>query len=620
MKVTPQRHQDSKTAAECKPAHGSSPITHHLSVIAHHSSLIAHRFLFAPRSAPLTLFLSSLFTLLTLSYASVPTIPIDSIQPGMKGYGLSVFSGYKVERFEAEVIDVMRDVSPGADMILCRLSGQGLEHSGIIAGMSGSPVYFNGKLAGAAAYAWGFSKDPICGVTPIRQMLSVFDIDTTGSSSGTPPAENERSLGPGGFKHLPVPLAISGFSDRFREVIEPELEPLGLMPVAAGGPASSEPIDPDTVLVPGGAIGVALTDGDVNLAGIGTLTWRDGNRILGFGHPMLQAGTVSLPLCAGKIHSIIPSLDVSFKLFSPGQLVGTLRQDRLPAIGGYLGPVPDMVPVEVKVNSPAAGKTWRFRSCRLTSLMPLLIGTGVVEALLATEGMLEPVTLNSKMTLRLADGRRASIRHRYSGDNVLVDMFRRMGQEVTLLFSPRWPAPELDSVRFEFDVTPGRSFYRIVSCRADRLVCRAGEEVELALSLRDAADKTSQRRVRVRLPKALPGGPLTLYVGSRDSLLYREAMRVSGKADPQTLDALFRLYSEAGREDELVVAGFVSAPAVIVAERELPQAPPSLRRAISSSAEADGIQTTYESRAFDQSLDLGAVISGTAELKLEVRR
>jgi len=608
MRISPRRQQDSQMTV----ARG---LAHHSSLIAHPSPFVLHRL-----SAPIrTLCLLCVFVFDVLS-ASVPTIPIDSIKPGMKGYGLSVFSGYKVERFEAEVIDVMRDVSPGADLILCRLSGQGLEHSGIIAGMSGSPIYFDGKLAGAAAYAWGFSKDPICGVTPIKQMLSVFDIDTTRSSSGSLPAENERSIGPGGFKHLPVPLAVSGLSDRFRELVEPELAPLSLMPVMAGGPASADPIDPDTVLVPGGAIGVALTDGDVNLAGIGTLTWRDGNRILGFGHPMLQAGTVSLPLCAGKIHSIIPSLDVSFKLFSPGRLVGTLRQDRLPAIGGYLGPVPDMLPVEIKVNSPAAGRTWRFRSARLTSFMPLLIGTGVVEALLATEGMLEPVTLNSKMTLRLADGRRASIRHRYSGDNVLVDMFRRMGQEITLLFSPRWPAPELDSVRFEFDVTPGRSFYRIVSCRADRLACRAGEEVELTLSLRDAEDKTSSRRVMVRLPRTLPQGPLTLYVGSRDSLLYREAMRVSGKADPQTLDALFRLYGEAGREDELVVAGFVSAPAVIVAERELPQAPPFLRRAVGSSAEADGIQTTYESRVFDQSLDLGAVISGTAELKLEVRR
>ncbi len=612
MSTSPPGHRATRAKLVRSCVRHSSPIAHHsLSAFSSRPALLPARRL---------LCVLCVFVLGLLS-AAVPTIPVDSIRPGMKGYGLSVFSGYKVERFEVEVIDVMREVSPGADLILCRLSGQNLEHSGIIAGMSGSPVYFDGRLAGAAAYAWGFSKDPICGVTPIGEMLSVFDIDTTaGAGPGVPPAGTERSAGPAGLRHLPVPLALSGFSERFRDLVGPELAPYNLMPVAAGGPAATDPIDPDTVLVPGGAIGVALTDGDVNIAGIGTLTWRDGDRVLAFGHPMLQAGTVALPLCAGRIHSVIPSLATSFKLFSPGRLVGTMRQDRLPAIGGFLGPAPEMLPVEVKVKSPAAGRTWRFRACRLPALAPLLIGAGVSEALLSTEGTLEPVTLRSRMTLCFADGRRASVRHVYSGDNVLPDLFRRMGQEIAGVYSPRWPAPRLDSALFELDFTPGRTYRRIVSCRADRLVCRPGEPVELTLTLRDEKDAVTLRRFSVTLPGALPPGPLTFYVGSRDSLLYRETMRVPGKADPQTLDAFVRLLGEAGQEDELVVAGFVPAPSVVVGGRELPQAPPSLLRAVGSSAEADGVQSSYESRAFDQSFDLGTVISGTAELKLEVRR
>ncbi len=377
----------------------------------------------------------------------------------------------------------MRNVSPRNDLILCRLSGQGLEQSGVAAGMSGSPVYIDGKLIGAVAYAWPFAKEPLAGVTPAAEMLRIWDQPdgSEGSHSG------RRSGGPAGFAALPLPVALSGFTPALAELLEPELRKFGLAPVAAAGSAAGAIDTAD--LVPGAAVGVALIDGDVRLSGIGTLTCRDNNRILAFGHPMLQAGNVRMPLVGGVIHSVVASVAVSFKLFSPTAPLGTINQDRLTGVGGSIGPIPDMLPVTAIVSSPSGRDTYRFRVVEQEEMDPMLISAGLADVVYQTEGNLEEMTLASRMTVHFSSSGTASpplvIEHRFSGVNPAAMLFRSAAGELDALFGNQFLSAPITAVDFHVRFTPGRDLVYLLSARPQLARVNPGDSVRVTLGLRD---------------------------------------------------------------------------------------------------------------------------------------
>lgn len=584
---------------------------------------------------------------LVLSFASaIETIPPDSIRPGMKGHGFSVFSGRNVERFEVEVIDVMPNITPHGDLILARLSGAGLDETGVIAGMSGSPVYLEGRLAGAVAYAWAFAKEPIAGITPIGEMLDIWQAPAgarprpQGSGSGyVPPGGTLRSVArdPGsemrspGFGPVPIPVALSGYSPKLAELVRPALAGFGLVPLAAGGALadySEEKLD--SLLVPGGAVGIALVDGDVRLSAIGTLTHREGRRVLAFGHPMFQAGAVELPMVAGVIHSVLPSLAVSFKLFSPSRPVGTVFQDRRPGIAGTIGPVPEMIPVRVTLNrsaaetaipwqnSPAAKDTYRYRVVRHPALAGIMTAIGLAEVMFSTEGTLEDMTLASEMRLTIEDTTVVTVRHRYAGEGPAAELYRRAAQELEAVLDNRFRAVELTGIEFKLDFTPGQQRCRIASCRLDRSFARPGDSVAVHITLKDRLGKETTERRSFRLPGTTPAGRLTVVVSSRDSLEQREATRSPSKSEPRTLAGLFRLLESRGSENEMVIAGYIPAEGIVLGDRELAAPPPSFRSLIAARHQPVG--ATSESKLFEKSFIMDKVLVGTCELTLEVRR
>ncbi|MBM3315700.1 hypothetical protein FJY71_07695, partial [candidate division WOR-3 bacterium] len=424
-----------------------------------------------------------LLLLLRLAAAwTTPVIPTDQVRPGMRGTGRSVFASSRgIEQFEFEVIDVMRQATPRGDMILCRLSGAGLEHSGVIAGMSGSPVYVDGRLMGAVAYAFPFGKDPICGVTPAAEMLGILDLPEGGGGGGSrgsrrsslsrlglapseeapaAPAERPRAAG---LAPIRLPVAISGLSPALSELVGPALGELGLLPVAAAGTGAAAA---DTAgLVPGGVVGCALIDGDVRMAGIGTITIREGNRLVVFGHPMVQGGAVRLPMCGGVIHEILPSVYASFKLFSPAAPVGVLTEDRLPGVAGTIGPPAPMIPVTVAVASPVTRDTYRFRVAEHDALSPLLTAAGLADVVFQTEGVLEEMELSSEMRVTFADAPALSVRHRLGGPNPGAVLFAEAKNELDALFSNPFRPARVDSVRFDLRFAPGRDAARLLDAR-----------------------------------------------------------------------------------------------------------------------------------------------------------
>jgi hypothetical protein len=545
---------------------------------------------------------------------------VDQLKPGLKGTGRSVFSGTEVKEFGVEVIDIMRNVSPRNDLILCRLSGQGLEESGVVAGMSGSPVYIDGKLVGAVAYAWPFAKEPLAGVTPAAEMLRIWD--QPDGSEGSHSGRRSGGSGPAGLAALPLPVALSGFTPALAELLEPELRKFGFAPVAAAGSAAGAIDSAD--LVPGAAVGVSLIDGDVRLSGIGTLTCRDGNRVLAFGHPLLQAGNVQMPMVGGVIHSVVASVAVSFKLFSPTAPLGTIKQDRLTGIAGSIGPIPDMLPVAAIVSSPSGLDTYRFRVVEQEDMDPMLVSAGLADVVYQTEGNLEEMTLASRMTVHFSSSGTASpplvIEHRFSGVNPAAMLFRSTAGELDALFGNQFlPAP-ITAVDFHVRFTPGRDLVYLLSARPQLARVSPGDSVRVTLGLRDYRGADSETVIVIHIPEPTPEGKLRIVIAPPDSLLALEAMRAPAKLQPESFAGLVEFLSQTGRENELVAAGFTSRPGLTLAGIELPSPPPSLRSVLLNPRSDERVAPTSDSPVFRQTFNLGRVVSGVVRLDVEVKR
>jgi len=317
---------------------------------------------------------------------AVSIMPVSELTPGMEGVALTVMQGGMPEEMPVRILGVLRKGNSGGDLIIGRLLGEKFEHTGVAAGMSGSPVYIDGKLVGAVGYAWSFSKDPICGITPIEDMLTTIDAsqawreNESHSSAGTP-VTNETlealasgqtpgraweplhvdlpDVGSGEMAPIATPVMVSGFNERGRRFLEGALEQAMGAPVtvAGGGSESADGIPGARDLGPGHVLSVTLMNGDMEAAAIGTVTYRDGDILLGFGHPMFNWGKVSVPMGGGVIHHVMASSMNSFKMGDPTQVIGTLVHDGQFAVMARLdrkdGP---MVPATITVRESETGR------------------------------------------------------------------------------------------------------------------------------------------------------------------------------------------------------------------------------------------------------------------------
>src|SRR6266567_3036429 len=304
---------------------------------------------------------------------SQPTISVDQIHAGMRGYALTVFEGVKPESMDVEVLGVLRNVNgPKGNIILIRLHGAKVEYTGVVAGMSGSPVYLDGKLAGALAFRIGeFSKEPIAGVTPIADMMEINAFDKSpGNSTNTTraslPTTLTKTSGPGESSALPVqsvanylkpidtPLVFNGFSEEAVKLFAPQFAASGIVPVMGAG-ASSDQKQPEP-LEPGSAVSAVLVRGDMDIAATCTVTYIDSERLLACGHPLLQFGSVDLPMTKANVLATLPSPLNAFKIVNTTEPAGAFVQDRHTGIMGILNKEPEMIPVTLNIHNGAATK------------------------------------------------------------------------------------------------------------------------------------------------------------------------------------------------------------------------------------------------------------------------
>ncbi len=314
--------------------------------------------------------------------------PLSQVEAGMEGYGLTVFRGTVPERFKVRVVSVLRNFMPKQDIILVQVEDERVKHSGVAAGMSGSPIYLQDRLAGALAYAWSFAKDPMAGITPIESMIEDSRRPMrAGRAESAVAKPGAQTLLQPSIMPVSLPLSISGMDPQSIESMRAELIELGLTPVAAasGGPDKKRSAMP-VKLTPGGAVGVELVRGDMSAVATGTVTTIIGNTVLAFGHPMMGAGQVNFPMVGAEIHAILPSLASAFKIASPLGEVGAIVQDRRTCIVGSLGSPSHRIAVRVKVTAESGiVRPFSAEVARHERLTPMLVSMVVSSAVADAE-------------------------------------------------------------------------------------------------------------------------------------------------------------------------------------------------------------------------------------------
>ncbi len=562
------------------------------------------------------LFTSLAMVLLSASYllgqASPPIFPLSDVRPGQKGVGRTIFEGDKIDEFQVEILGVLKNaLAPKRDLILVQLSGGPLATTGVISGMSGSPVYVDGKLVGAVSRAFPLSKGAIAGVTPIEEMLSVVPsppaavahmsppqgfriVSTSGGShdfdrvilnesaapSLSPLPESQENAGIS-ISSLLLPLRFGGFSDAAVSLFAPQLHRLGLEPMQGGVIAGSEQNTPPspTDLLPGSMISLFLVQGDLNMNIDCTVTLRRGNDLYACGHQVLAEGPAQFPFAPAHVIVTVPSIASSFKVDAPGAIAGTIQQDRFDAIYGRVGGInPPMIPVNVHLLSTLQRKSdYHFEMVEEPFLSPLLLNLAVTSALTTTERSVGMSTLNIKARIRMAGGQSVDLDDELSSDVGTVNMAgATVGTPLALLMSSGFPDLKVRDIDISIESLDEKRTATIEEVWSTKSEVRPGDHLQVTALLRLPSGDTLAEKIPVDVPESITDKMLQLVVGGGSSINALEfrfsALGGTARDSQQLVHALNRIR----RNNRLYALLMTPQRSFVMQGNEYPSPPPSL--------------------------------------------
>src|SRR5713101_3636642 len=473
-------------------------------------------------------------------------MPLDQIHEGMKGTALTVFQGVKPESMDVEVLGVMHNVNgPKGDIILVRLHGTKPEYTGVVAGMSGSPVYFDGKLAGALAFRIGeFSKEPIAGVTPIEEMLEINALDRRPALAPEPanrPAANSpnqsgttQTASPDENTALPVqnygnylkpidtPLVFNGFSNETLQRYASQFAAAGIVPVMGIGSASDrkqpEPIEP------GSAVSAVLVRGDMDIAATCTVTYVDPQRLLACGHPLFQFGEVDLPMTKAAVLATLASPLNAFKIVNTTETVGAFVQDRQNGIMGVPGRESKMIPVTMAMHSGpgTATKEFHYEVLNNARLSPLAMMATVFNALHGTNEYGEDITYRMNGVLSVKGYPDVSLRNMFApqdnGQPAAALAAATIGDRFGRIYSNAYDTPDVQGVKLDFDLVRERRSARLEASRTDMTEARPGDQIVVETVIRPYRGERLVRQIPIRIPTSTSKGTLRILVSDGDTL------------------------------------------------------------------------------------------------------
>jgi hypothetical protein len=541
------------------------------------------------------LFLSTLLNAQT----SQPTIPVDQIHTGMRGVAYTVFEGVKPEPMEVEVLGVLHNVNgPKGDIILVRLHGAKPEYTGVVAGMSGSPVYFDGKLAGALAFRIGeFSKEPIAGVTPIADMLEINALDKSPAEeeAATKPAVSSAagktsgpglgsSLSSGGtqdfanyLKPIETPLVFNGFSEDAVRQFAPQFASAGIIPVMGAGSFSEEK-QPEP-LERGSAVSAILVRGDMDIAATCTVTYIDPQRLLACGHPLLQFGSVDLPMNKATVLATLPSPLNAFKIVNTTEQAGVFVQDRHTGILGVFNKQPDMIPVTLSIHSATGDKQFHYEVLNNPKLSPVAIMATVFNALHGVNEYGEEITYRLNGSIDVKGFPEVGLKNMFvpaeNGQPAAMAAALSLGERFTKIYDNPYNAPAVKSVKLDFELVRERRAARLESARTDVTEARPGDQIIVETVLAPYRGERVVRQIPVKIPTSASKGPLRILVSDGDTL---DRVGRTNPAFGRRLDlaSTIALLNKEHANNRLYVSLLEADPEARVADKVMPTLPLSV--------------------------------------------
>ena len=567
-------------------------------------------------------------------------MPLDQIHEGMKGIALTVFQGVKPEPMEVEVLGVLRNVNgPKGDIILIRLHGTKPEYTGVVAGMSGSPVYIDGKLAGALAFRIGeFSKEPIAGVTPIEEMLEIDAFDQRPAPDPAPaspsnPNTTARTASPSqaaapslqGFsnylKPIETPLIFTGFSEETLQRYGSQFASAGIVPVMGIG-SSSDRKQPEPIEA-GSAVSAVLVRGDMDIAATCTVTYIDPQRLLACGHPLLQFGKVDLPMTKATVLATLPSTYNAFKIVNTTEAAGSFVQDRHNGILGVLGKEPKMIPVTVSIHGGPATKEFHYQILNNARLTPLAIMATVFNALHGTNDYGEDITYRMNGVLNVKGYPDVTLRNMFapqdSGQPAAALAAATVGDRFGRIYSNPSDAPDVQGVQLDFDLVRERRSARLESSRTDVTEARPGQQIVVEAELRPYRGERLVRQIPIRIPASMSKGVLRVLVSDGDTLdrMRRGSPMLSRKLG---LAPTIALLNKERANNRVYVSLFEADPEAMVADKVMPTLPLSVMNVMDNMRGTQDMVVLGESSVNEASTDpLDYVVNGAQVLLISIK-
>jgi SpoIVB peptidase S55 len=530
----------------------------------------------------------------------VETIPVSEIHAGMKGVAYTVFQGTKPESMGVEVLGILKNANgPKGDIILVRLSGQKAEYTGVVAGMSGSPVYLNGKLAGALAFRIGeFSKEPIAGVTPIAEMLEINAMDRSpGSNMRNASAAVQtptQTSGPGVesseiknyanyLKPIEAPLVFSGFSQETLQRFGPQFAREGVVPVMGVG-SVSESKQPEP-LEPGSAISAILVRGDMDIAATCTVTYMDAQHLLACGHPLLQFGMVDLPMTKAEVLATLPSPLNAFKIVNATEPVGAFVQDRHTGIMGEFGKQPEMIPVTLNIHSGAASKQFHYEVLNNANLSPVAMMATVFNALHGVNEYGEDTTYRMNGRISVNGYPDVTVQNMFApsdgGQPAAVMAALSLGERFSGIYDNPYNVPGIRGVQLDFDLIRERRWARLEGARTDLIEARPGDEITIETVLRPYRGEVVLQQIPIHIPTSTSKGPLRILVSDGDTLdrIRRTSPLLGRRMD---LASTIALLNKQHVNNRVYVSLLEADPEAMVADKVMPTLPLSIMNVMDS--------------------------------------
>ena len=566
---------------------------------------------------------------------SLDTIPLADIKPGMKGVAYTIFEGDKIEPMDLEVIGILHNaVGPKEDVVLVRLIGKKVEETGVVAGMSGSPVYFDGKLAGALSLKLGaFTKEAIGAITPIANMLEVEQSPdsvppsvkvASDLSRVSVPEEFAQATGAGTGQFLvPIdtPLIAAGLYPETLARFGKQFAALG-MTAMAGGTATPSP--EDARLKPGDMVGIDLIRGDLSVSAGCTVTTVQANRILACGHPLFGFGSVQMPLSRAHVVMTLASAQASTKVLTTGATIGTLTQDRETAVMGVLGAGPPMIPLNVTLETPAGEKKYHFEVVESAQLTPLLVTTAAYNGIVGSPAYGEGLTLQLEGSIKMKGHTPVEIEDLFAPTDQPTPAAFFVATELqgafARIYSNPYEMPDIKQIDLRVSTLAERRWATIDSAWIEKSEAHPGDTVGVKVLLRPYRGAPFIQEIPVTIPQQTEPGTLQIVVSDADYLNQNvQYLAASSQGQLAGLEELVRLLNRERHNDRLYATVFQSAPTILIDDKELPNAPVSAINVLDQRQNSGNARLLRQSEVGEWSVEMHQLIDGVRMIPISVK-